>query len=57
MKIEVDADYLIELAKKSMENKTEKAFILIAIDWVKQAESEIVRLNKLIKEGGDNSNQ
>jgi len=50
MKVEVDVSYLKELAKRSIENGTEKAFISIALDWVDQAEKEIDRLNTIIEE-------
>ncbi len=50
MKVNVDVNGLKYLAKKSIENGTEKNFISIALEWVEQAESEMSRLSKLLKE-------
>jgi len=53
MKIPVDGQSLKYLAKMSIENGTEKNWISIALEWILEAEKEIVRLRELIeKENG-----
>ena len=53
MKVSVDGQGLERLAKLSIENGTEQNWIAIAVDWILQAEKEIVRLRELIEKGED----
>ena len=49
MKVSIDSEYLEELLNLSIQNGTEMRWMIVAMDWAKEAEKEITRLQELQK--------